>query len=145
MRFIPISLREANSFVTMFHRHNKKVRGFKFAIGLMKGKELIGVAIAGRPVARMLDDGKTIEILRVCVKEGHKNANSKLYGRMRKICEVMGYKKVITYTLKKESGSSLRAVGAVPVHEVKPQSWDRPNRVRAEQKVYQQPKTRWEL
>ena len=142
---IPLGLEEANRFVAMFHRHNKKVKlGGKFAIGLMYKGELIGVAIAGIPRARMLNDGKTIEILRVCVKDGYKNANSILYGRMKRICQLMGYKRIVTYTLKKESGSSLRASGFKPVKEVKPQVWDRPSRRRKFQKVYLEPKIRWE-
>jgi len=143
MKIIPLSIKKANEFIFMFHRHNKKVQGGKFAIGLMEGNELIGVAIAGRPVARMLDDGETIEILRVCVKEGHKNANSQLYGRMIRICKLMGYKRVITYTLKKESGASLKAVGFKPITEVKPQTWNRPSRKRRFQKVYLESKIRW--
>lgn len=63
----PISLREANEFVENFHRHNKPTQGGKFAIGACFGGELVGVAIVGRPVARMLDDGVTAEVTRVCV------------------------------------------------------------------------------
>ena len=142
---IPLSLEEANRFVTMFHRHNKKVKlGGKFAIGLVYKGELIGVAIAGIPRARMLNDGRTIEILRVCVKNGYKNANSMLYGRMIRICQLMGYKKIITYTLKKESGSSLRACGFIPKEASRPHKWDTPSRRRKFQKVYLKPKIRWE-
>ena len=69
------------------------------------------MAIAGRPVARRLDDGKTLEVLRVCT-DGTPNANSFLYGRVKRIAQLMGYEKIITYTLEEESGASLRAVGA---------------------------------
>jgi len=143
--FVPLSLKEANEFISKFHRHNEKVRGYKFAIGLVEDGELIGVAVAGRPLARLLDDSKTIEILRVCVKDGHKFANSQLYGRITKICRLMGYKRIITYTLKRESGSSLKAAGFKPVAEVKPQVWDRPSRKRRFQNVYLEPKIRWEI
>jgi hypothetical protein len=47
------------------HRHNLPVTGRKFAIGCQVDEKLVGVAIAGRPVARRLDDGKTLEVLRV--------------------------------------------------------------------------------
>ena len=127
-----------------YHRHNKTVRGAKFAIGLKNENELIGVAIVGRPLARLLDNGKTAEILRVCVKPGFHNANSILYGRARKICEMMGYTKVITYTLQKETGISLRAVGAVPTL-IKPHTWQKRLRNRPFQKIYAQPKIRWTL
>lgn len=145
MEIIPITIRDANVFVTNFHRHNKKVTGAKFAIGLTEDCELVGVAIAGRPVARLLDNGKTIEILRVCVKEGYKNANSKLYGRTKRICQLMGYEKIITYTLQTESQASLKAICANPVSEVKPRDWDRLNRHRKGQEIYSEEKIRWEL
>lgn len=145
MKIIPITIRAANVFVTNFHRHNKKVTGAKFAIGLTEDCELIGVAIAGRPVARLLDNGKTIEILRVCVKEEYKNANSKLYGRTKRICQLMGYEKIITYTLQTESHASLKAIRAKPVSEVKPRDWDRLNRRRNSQEIYSEAKIRWEL
>jgi hypothetical protein len=87
---------------------------------LQQDHALIGVAIIGCPIARMLDDGKTVEILRVCVKEGYPNTNSKLYARAKQICQLMGYKRIITYTLKKEKQSSLKAIQAKKVREIKP-------------------------
>ena len=143
--FIPLELKEANQFVDTYHRHNKHTQGHRFSIGLQKNGELIGVAIIGRPVARMLQQKGTLEILRVCVKEGNKNANSIIYSRVRKIAQLLGYKKIITYTLKTESQSSLKAIGAQVVAETQPQSWDRKNRHREEQEIYKQPKLRWEL
>lgn len=144
LEFRPISLKTANEFVEKYHRHNKPVRGHKWSIGLYKNGKLVGVGIAGRPVARLLDDGFTLEILRVCTN-GEKNANSMIYARMARIAKLMGYKRIITYTLKKESGASLRAVGAVPEAEVKPDKWDRPNRKRRKQPVYKEAKIRWRL
>jgi len=143
--FIPIELREANDFVLKYHRHNRPTQGHRFSIGLLKGGELIGVAIMGRPISRMLQTKGTLEILRVCIKEGNKNANSIMYSRVRKISELLGYTKLITYTLKTESQSSLKAVGAKVVAETQPQSWDRKKRHREEQDIYKQVKLRWEL
>ena len=144
MNFQPISLKLANEFVLANHRHNKPVTGHKFSIGLFDDDKLIGVAICGRPVARMADDGLTLEILRVCT-DGTRNANSMLYGRVKKIAQVMGYKKVLTYTLAEESGSSLRAVGAQKDGLVKPQEWSREKRKRETQNIYKKEKIRWIL
>ena len=140
-----MGLKQANCFVDQFHRHNKHVRGCKFCLGLEHDNELIGVAIVGRPVARNLDNGENVEILRVCVKEGFKGGCSKLYARCKRIAQMMGYKKIITYTLKSESQSSLKAIGAVPECDVTAQGWNRLNRHRGEQPVYKQDKIRWEL
>lgn len=106
---VPMTLREANSFVVKYHRHHGSVVGCKFAIGVKDGSgELRGVAICGRPVSRHLDNGLTLEINRVCT-DGYGNACSVLYGACCRIAKNMGYKKVITYTLKSENGASLKA------------------------------------
>ena len=108
----PITLKEANAFVKANHRHHDSVTGCKFAVGLYKtvnGTEtLIGTAICGRPVSRMLDDGYTLEINRLCVTEDG-NCCSMLYGACSRIAKEMGYKKVITYILESEPGISLKA------------------------------------
>ena len=146
MQFVPITLKKANAFVERYHRHNKQVRGHKFSIGLAKDGELIGVAIAGRPVARHLDDGHTLEVTRVCVKPQSKNACSKLYARATRIGQLLGYQRIKTYTLTTEIGSALKAIRATPEATVQPHNgWDTPSRPRAPQPVYREAKTRWEL
>jgi hypothetical protein len=57
----------------------------------------------------------------------------------------MGYRRVVTYTLERESGASLRAAGFRPVARTGPNDWDRPNRSRAERPVYAERKVRWEI
>ena len=108
MKIVPMSLSEANQFVANFHRHNKPVQGAKFAIGASDGKTLIGVAIVGRPVARLLDNGWTLEVNRCCT-DGTKNACSMLYSSAWKAAKALGYKRLITYTLPEEGGASLKA------------------------------------
>ena len=70
----PLTQRQAKAFINEFHRHHKASHGDVFRIGLMCEAELIGVIQVGRPVSRMLDDGYTLEVTRLCVKEGYKNA-----------------------------------------------------------------------
>ena len=65
-RIVPISLQTANIFVEKHHRHHKKTQGHKFSIGLKNNDNLIGVAICGRPVSRMIDDGTILEVTRLC-------------------------------------------------------------------------------
>ena len=65
--------------------------------GQWKARELVGVAIVGRPVARMLDDGLTSEVTRVCVvSHAPKNSCSFLYGRCWRIWQQMGGKRMVT-------------------------------------------------
>ena len=110
MTLTPISLSEANAFVALWHRHHKPVVGHKFSIGCEADGRLAGVAIVGRPVSRYLDDGKTLEVNRLCT-DGTKNACSFLYAAAARAARAMGYQRIITYTLDSESGSSLRAAG----------------------------------
>lgn len=66
----PVSRSEASAFVRRFHRHHKPAVGDVFRVAAHDGTEIVGVATVGRPVARMLDDGRTLEINRLCVEEG---------------------------------------------------------------------------
>jgi hypothetical protein len=74
MKIAPISLKLAQEYVREHHRHNKPPIGHKFSVGLFVDGALVGTAIAGRPVARMLDDGLTLEVTRTCT-DGTRNAN----------------------------------------------------------------------
>ena len=144
----PITLRKANEFVTAHHRHNKKTQGHRYSLCALSGGVIVGVAIVGRPIARNLDDGLTAEITRVCVlDDAPKNTNSFLYGRCWRVWQQMGGKRMITYTLQSESGSSLRAVNWKILGEVKPQKggWDRDSRKREWQEIFEKKKYRWEI
>lgn len=110
MTLTPINLKTANAFVQQYHRHHKPTRGHKFSIGVSENGALVGVAICGRPVARRLDDGYTLEVNRLCT-DGTPNACSILYAAAYRAARAMGYNKVITYILDTENGSSLKAAG----------------------------------
>ena len=131
----PITLREANAYVAELHRHNQPTTGHKWSIAVYDGDRLCGVAIAGRPVARKLDDGLTIEALRVCT-DGTRNACSALYGACARIARDMGYERIITYTLESEPGTSLRAAGYnLTAEQVGGASWDVPSRPREVEQI----------
>ena len=144
-----MTLREANDFVEQFHRHSRRTSrdGGRFAIGASDGDQLWGVAIVGRPLARMLNDGVTAEVLRVCVKpEAPKNVCSFLYGRCWRIWQQMGGRRLVTYTLQTESGASLKGAGWKIVGDLKPRSgWSSHGREREWHPIYGQAKFRWEV
>lgn len=118
----PIHLKDAKEFVRLHHRHNIPPVGGKFAIACYDDDRLCGVAICGRPIARHLDNGITLEIYRNCT-DGTYNACSKLYGACCRIAKNMGYQKIITYTLDKENGASLRASNFVNEGEAGGVAW----------------------
>ena len=144
-KLVPVSLAEANAFVLKHHRHHKPVVGSKFQVAVATAGEIIGVAIAGRPVARGLDDGWTIEVNRSCTDGLWPNVNSMLYGAVARAAFALGYRKVITYTLASESGISLRAAGWHVVAEIRGREWTTPTRPRVEIGGAQmEAKLRWE-
>lgn len=106
----PISLAQANAFIINNHRHHDKVSGHKFSLSCYDGERLVGVACVGRPVSRHMDNGETLEVTRLCT-DGTYNACSILYARCAKVAKDMGYKKIITYILESEDGTSLKASG----------------------------------
>ena len=110
LTLVPLPLKEANAFVAAHHRHHKPVAGHKFSLGCVKDGQLVGVAIVGRPVSRYLDDGMTLEVNRLC-STGEKNVCSFLYGAAARAAWTLGYRKIITYTLDSEPGTTLRATG----------------------------------
>ena len=142
MTVIPLPLDEANHYVGEHHRHSNPVVGHKFSLGASIGDEVVGVAIVGRPVARPLDDGLTLEVLRVC-STGEANVCSFLYGACWRAARALGYRKLVTYTLITERGSSLKAAGWRVVGEVAARSWDTPSRPRVDKHPLQQ-RLRWE-
>jgi len=106
------------------------VVGHKFSIGL-RDSELRGVAIVGRPVSRVMDNGETLEVTRCCT-DGTPNACSMLYGAARRATFALGYDRLITYTLASEAGSSLRAAGWKLIGLRKGGSWNVPSRPRTD-------------
>ena len=147
LSIIPVGLSEAQEFVRSFHRHNKPPIGHVFSIGVSDGTELVGVAICGRPVARMLDDGRTLEVTRCCVTDSApKGTCSFLYSRAWRAARALGWGRLVTYTLQSEGGASLRGagwkiVGTIPARD--PKGWQSRDG-RDWQPVVGQSKFRWE-
>ena len=128
LRLVPVTFREARRFVNELHRHNVAPNAWKFGVGIHDGERLRGVGIAGMPNARRLDDGATLELLRVCA-DGTPNGCSMIYGALCRAGKALGYQRFVTYTLASESGSSLRAAGFIADKEVPESgSWWRPSR-----------------
>lgn len=125
----PIELRDANAFVCRLHRHHEPVYRDKMRVAAYDGDTLVGVAQLARPVSRMLDDGRTIEVVRLCT-DGTHNACSFLYGRAARVARELGYSRIITYILDTEDGASLRAAGWHKEADTRGGKWDCPSRPR---------------
>jgi hypothetical protein len=146
MRPIPLSLDAANTLVAHWHRHHKPLAQAKFCIGVVDNNgHVCGAAIVGRPIARLLDDGVSLEVNR-CVTNGMPNACSLLYGAVARAAKAMGYSRVWTYTRVDEPGTSLRAVGwKLDDPKIRAQSWNRPGRTREDHtEIIQRKRWLWE-
>jgi hypothetical protein len=142
MELRPISVKRAMRVVSQWHRHLDAPQGCLWALSAWKDGQLVGVALVGNPIARLAMDDWTAEVVRVAT-DGTPNACSFLYARAKRAAQALGFRKVITKTLPKESGASLRAVSAKSYGESRAQQWDRVNRRRREHPM--SPKLRWEL
>ncbi len=127
---VPVSFADASAFVTSWHRHHEPPVGHKFSIGAALDETLVGVVIVGRPVARFYDDGRTLEVTR-CATDGTPHSASMLYGAAWRASKALGFRRLVTYTQRGESGASLRAAGWTVIAErpARP-GWNRPSRPR---------------
>lgn len=141
---IPVTRSQVRSFIHEHHRHHGfSNAGYRFAIGAMLKDELVGVAVVSRPSSRVLDDGLTAEVTRLCT-DGTANACSFLYAACARACKAMGYAKLITYILSSEPGTSLRASGWKDEGPAGGGSWNCPSRPR-EDKAPTCPKRRFAI
>lgn len=152
LRVTPCTISEANRYVKHFHRHRRPVRAALFAVQVTDALGVVrGVAIVGRPVARLFDVGvnghmkrRVAELQRVATDTTW-NVPSLFYGAARRIAREMGFERIITYTLKdEESGASLRAAGWTCAEETGGQQWESASRWRRFDPLYNKKKYRWE-
>ena len=165
-----VTQRTANAFVAQHHSHNDPVRGDLYRAGAYLGPQLVGVGIVGRPVARMLDDGATAEVLRICTDGVPRRVVDRcgeqhtlpicatLYGVLARVWACYGTR-LVTYTLAREESSALKGLGWRPVAELPgagDRGWSRVGRERGHERytllgeqerrsISHEAKVRWEL
>jgi len=134
LRLGAVPQKVAKEFVRDHHSHCPPPAGWRWGHAVFNGEELIGVAMVGRPVARMLDATKVVEVNRVCVEAWpHElvwNACSMLYGAAAREAKARGFERIITYTLEEEEATALRAVGWDREATTAGGSWNRRGRSR---------------
>lgn len=108
----------------------------------MLGDRLVGAVIVGRPVARAVNHREVAEVLRL-VTDGTPNACSFLYGAAARCSKEMGYRKIQTYILQSESGTSLKATGWKFEAMTAGGDWNCNVRTNRRTDQPQEPKQRW--
>lgn len=142
LQLTPITITEAKAFVAQHHRHHNPAVSALFAVAVSDGDTVVGVAMIGRPSARMLQDGYTAEVTRLAT-DGSRNACSMLYSAAWRAARALGYRRLVTYTLPEEGGASVRAAGWKLIGECGGGSWSRSERPRVDKHPLQR-KLRWE-
>jgi hypothetical protein len=163
LELVPLSRDEANALIKRFHRHHKPVRVARFCVGAARAGEVVAVSIVGNPKARLLQNGYTAEVVRLCsvdniilalvnafrvlhgedLNEHASGACSMLYAACWRAARAMGFRKLVTYILGEDGGSSLKGAGWVCIGEAGGGSWDRKERPRVDTHPLQT-KLRWE-
>jgi hypothetical protein len=138
----PITFREACAFIRAHHRHHPPPTGHLFSVAVNDGVKVVGVAIIGRPVARMRQDGYTAEVTRLCT-DSTPHVASKLYAAARRAAFALGYRRLGTYILSSESGVSLKAAGWKEIGKAGGGSWNCKSRPRVDKFPTEQ-KILWE-
>jgi len=132
-----IDLATAKAFIAEHHAHHKPSLSWRWGHAVYNGHDLVGVAMVGRPVARMIDGTKVVEVTRLCVRRDLSpgltwNACSMLYGAAAREAKRRGFQKIISYVLEEEDGTTLKAVGWIREHRTRGGSWNRPGRARTD-------------
>jgi hypothetical protein len=123
LELYPIKRKPAFAFVLKHHRHNRSLpAGDVIRVALADDGEIVSVAIAGYPSAEGLNDGRSLEVTRVCTL-GTRNACSMLYGALGRAAKALGFKTLWTYTLESEPGVSPRAAGFVLDGVIEERDW----------------------
>lgn len=124
LQFRLASWAEAKAFVIAHHRHHGPPQGYILAIAATHRDKIVGVAIVGRPVSRVMAARGYLEVTRTCTVTW--GVNRELYRRAAQFAPI------ITYTMDGETGQSLVAAGWVKeAHRTgRPSDWNSPARRR---------------
>mgnify|MGYP001602995323 CR=1 FL=1 len=118
----PCELAEAAEFIHLHHRHHEPPQGHRFSLKAIVDGRVVGIAVIWRPVGKGQQDGKTVEITRLCT-DGTKNAVSFLVGACKRAARALGWKRMISYTLTSEYGAAWRASGMEQTGETAGGEW----------------------
>ena len=111
-QLVPVTLRQANAFLERRHGHSPPARRYKFSVGAAAGGRLVGVATAGLPETARHDDGETIEVRQVCVREGApRTTRALLYGACWRAARALGYRRGIAHVHRGETDRAFRTAG----------------------------------
>lgn len=122
LELAPITLRAAREFCTIHHSYAKAPVGALFAVATKHAEIIRAVAIVGRPISSVLDNGSTAEVIRLISDGATFNASSFTLRNATKAAFALGYCRVVSYTDKTLQAAAFKAAGfnIAREHRVKP-------------------------
>ena len=143
LRTMLVSLASAHAACDRWHSHHESAVGGLFALSAWVDGRCVCVGVVSRPVARMLDNGTTCEVVRLASDGTVRGAASATLRACVREAVARGYRRVVSYTLLGEVGACYPAARWRPVAMTRGGQWDTPSRRR---KPAKQPgrKVRWE-
>jgi hypothetical protein len=136
----PVWWRWVCRWIAQHHRHHEPPCGWRYGLAAWRGREVVGVAVIGRAVARGLVG--TAEVTRCCTF----GSSRKRWGAASALYRAAAERepKIITYTLASETGASLVAAGWVRDGDPRPpRRWSCPSRPRRARRDEGLAKQRW--
>jgi len=127
----PITWTVARRIIEQNHYLRYAPAGCKFCLGIFCSSELMGVMIYGRPIARLEDQVKTLELTRMFLFDSPKNSESRALGlRERWIKKNRLERRLIAYadTAQGHRGTIYRAANWKEVSKVPGYTWVRSSR-----------------
>ena len=144
LRLVAVDRATVRSFIERTHSHHHRPNTWIASVGVEQGGKLVCVAVLELPKARMLCNGKTVEVSRVA-SDRTPHAASKALGGISRAALALGYTRLVSYTLLGESGTSYRAANWWPTAVSAGGSWSRPSRPELQRESPQKgAKVRWE-
>lgn len=115
LRLVSVSRKVAADFIRQHHSALPEInpRGLLFAVGVARGKRLVGVATCNTPTGRFDDPSGIVELTRVASDGTVKGAASKLVARVLDVWSRAARsapRKLVTYSLTSEDGTTYKAL-----------------------------------
>lgn len=112
----PITIGDARKYVEREHSHHHAPLSALCAVSVVDGGGLIVcVSMLGRPVSRELQAQGCVEVHRVASDGTAPHAASMAIGAIARAAIALGWRRLVSYTLLGEAGTSYRAAGWCPV------------------------------
>jgi hypothetical protein len=123
----PITLTAARAFAGQY-LPRPAPHAWRYGLSLHDGDRVVAVIFVGRPAARALDDGRTLQVSALVTDGTTSVASPKLLAAALDISRRMGYGRMVAYLDDDEPADAFRAAGWTRSHRTRRRPWRRRGR-----------------